>query len=75
MIDELDRDAFVDESLLQLSQVLEDLGQIEPALERVSQLEERIEDDSEDARIVSKLRSRLQNQQKDRTDQLRDYDF
>lgn len=70
-----DPDAFVDESLLQLAQVLEDLGQIEPALERVNQLDERIEDDSEDTRIVSKLRSRLQNQQKDRTDQLRDYDF
>jgi tetratricopeptide (TPR) repeat protein len=75
VIERPERDAFVDESLLQLAQVLEDLGQIEPALERVNQLDERIEDDSEDARVVSKLRSRLQNQQKDRNDQLRDYDF
>lgn len=67
-------ESFRDEALFHLATVHEERGQIDLALEQVDRLENRV-DDSEDQEVVSRLRSRLKNQRKDRTDQLRDYDF
>lgn len=75
ILTETDGESFRDEALYHLANVHEERGQIDAALEKVERLEERVEDQSEDGEVVSRLRSRLENQRKDRTDQLRDYDF
>lgn len=75
ILEETEGESFRDEALFHLATVLEERGQIDAALEKVDRLEERIDDQSEDQEVVSRLRNRLKNQRKDRTDQLRNYDF
>lgn len=72
---ELEGDYFVLEALFHLARLHEETDQIDAAMECANQLEDYVQPNSENEEVLENLKNRLRKQKKDRTDQLRDYDF
>lgn len=66
---------FSDEALFHLAVTYEELGQIETALDYLDRLEERIDEDTELRDALQRAKNRLDREEKDRTEKLRQYDF
>lgn len=66
---------FNGEAIFHLAVAHEELGQIDQALRQLDRLEDRVDEDSQLREALARARNRLSREEKNRTEQLRQYDF